>query len=290
VEPLRIAVAAEATYAPHSAAMLHSVMANAGGLPVEVHYLHGPEFPADAAAKIGAMLAGGGARVSFHSIDPDRVAGLPVVDQFTVAMWYRTLLPDLLPDADRVLYLDVDTIAADSLEPLWRTDLGDHHVAAVTNVFMREHEHRPAELGLAGPEVYFNSGVLLMNLEAMRRERSGDALREFARDRELEWPDQDALNMVLGASRLALDPRWNVTNSMWFPWSDDVFDAGLAAAARERPGIRHFEGPGANKPWHDDFDHEHHELYFRHRRATPWPPARPLWRRAAGRVKRRLSA
>ena len=30
----------------------------------------------------------------------------------------------------------------------------------------------------------------------------------------------------------------------------DVFGAGAVDEARERPGLRHFEGPAANKPWH----------------------------------------
>ena len=41
--------------------------------------------------------------------------------------------------------------------------------------------------------------------------------------------------------------------------------------ARRRPGIRHFEGPGENKPWHYLCRHELRELYLEHRRATPWP-------------------
>ena len=68
-------------------------------------------------------------------------------------MWYRIFLPELLPDVDRVLYLDVDTLAVDSLEPLWATDLGDAPGGAVTNVFMQDRDSRPRPeaLGLPGP-------------------------------------------------------------------------------------------------------------------------------------------
>jgi lipopolysaccharide biosynthesis glycosyltransferase len=187
-------------------------------------------------------------------------------------MWHRLFLPELVPEVERVLYLDVDTIVADALEPLWRTELGDAYLGAVTNVFQENHRWRPRELGLAGPEVYFNSGVLLLNLEAMRREGVTAALLECVatRGQELEWPDQDALNLVLGARRVALHPRWNAMNSLAFRSSAGVFGRRARREARRRPGIRHFEGPGANKPWDPRCRQPQRELYARHRAATPW--------------------
>ena len=245
MQTLHVACAAEGAYDAHSAAMLHSVTAHAGTRSVQVHYLHGPGFPGPSKEAIGRMLDERGASVSFIEIDRERVSGLPVVSQFTSAMWYRIFLPDLLPDVERVLYLDVDTIVADSLEPLWKTDLEGNYLAAVTNVFLPEHLHRPASLGLAGPRVYFNSGVLLMNLEEMRRDGCTEALRAYAVESgpRIEWPDQDTLNVVLGPRRVPLHPRWNSMNSMRFPWSVEVFGANAVDEARRRPGIRHFEGP-----------------------------------------------
>jgi lipopolysaccharide biosynthesis glycosyltransferase len=189
-------------------------------------------------------------------------------------MWFRIFLPELLPDVERVLYLDIDTLAIDSLEPLWRTDLTGHLLGAVTNVFEPEHLWRVPALGLAGPEVYFNSGVLLLNLAEMRRAGSTQALLDYAREQatELVWPDQDALNVVLGPRRLALHPRWNCMNSvLTFPWAVEVFGEEAVAEARRHPGIRHFEGPERNKPWHYLCDYGQRELYVAHRRQTPWP-------------------
>ena len=293
---LHVACAAEGRYAAHSAAMLHSVAASRGEHEFHAHYLHGPEFSRRDADAIRAMLAGIGAAASFHEIAPERVAALPVVDMFTKAMWYRIFLPELVPEAERMLYLDVDTLALDDIAPLWQLDMAGFYVGAVTNVLMPHHRHRPASLGLAN-DSYFNSGVLLMNLDAMRREGTSAELHRYAkRHRELEWPDQDALNVVLGSRRLALRPRWNAMNSLRFPWAAEVFAADELEEARRRPAIRHFEGPADNKPWHRGCARSDRELYARHRRATPWPRVklegsrmvRP--RRLAGRVRRRLRA
>lgn len=290
---LEVCCAAERRYAPHSAAMLHSVIANAGAYTVHVHYLVGPTFPRTAARRIGRMVDALGATITFTEVSHERIAALPNPGGFTQAMWYRLLLPELAPDADRMLYLDVDTLALADISLLWEIDLGGNLVAAVTNVFEQRYLDRPRELGLSGPEAYFNSGVMLFDLAAMRAERTQEQIVECAGSRpDLLWPDQDALNMVLGGRRLPLHPSWNCMNStLTFASAGDVYGAEAVAEAAARPAIRHFEGPIMNKPWHLLCDHPHRERYWRHRRATPWPLAIPtgvsprnLWRRIRGRT------
>jgi lipopolysaccharide biosynthesis glycosyltransferase len=253
--------------------MLHSVLVH-GGDDVYVHYLHGPAFPPESQRMLRGMVERNGGTISFLRIPDEDVAGLPGMAYISVPMWYRVFLPELLPHMDRVLYLDVDTIAVDSLDELWRTDLTDYFVAAVTNVFMRQDARHPIALGLDSEIAYFNSGVLLMNLDEMRRHDCSRSLRELAltQGARLAWPDQDALNLVLGGRRRALRPRWNCMNSLLnFPWSADMFGADAVEEARNRPGIRHFEGPTINKPWHYLCERTERKLYLAHRLQTPWP-------------------
>jgi lipopolysaccharide biosynthesis glycosyltransferase len=297
---MHVCCAADAAYARHTGAMLHSVLAHSGGLRVHVHYLHGPGFPSRDAVLLSQLVRGEGGTIDFHEIPDERVAGLPTVAGITAPMWYRIFLPELLPDTERVLYLDADTIALDDLGLLWETDLDGAWVGAVTNVFQLDHLHRPWELGI-DPRAYFNSGVLLMNLEQMRRDGRGEALLSHARTlgADTMWPDQDTLNAVLGERRVALHPRWNAMNSvLGFPWAAYVFSPAELDAARERPGIRHFEGPSANKPWHVLGTGPGGAESARPRRAPPGPRARPeglsvgnalrrLWRSARWRLGRR---
>ena len=287
---LHLACAAEGeAYAAHSAAMLHSVLANAAGMNVHVHYLHSPRFDPGWRDKLASMVPA----IEFHEIPDARVAGLPSQALFTQAMWYRIFLPELLPGEPRVLYVDVDTLAVDSLVPLWETELGDDWLGAVTNVLQHNHTHRPAELGLSGPEVYFNSGVLLLNLDAWRRDSCTERLYEFAVDNAdtIAWPDQDALNVVLGERRTHLHPRWNCMNSV-MEWDSavEVFPPGQVEEARRRPGIRHFEGPSLNKPWHYLCERDLRDTWLEHRRASPWPDVRIEGRTPRNVLKRLLSA
>ena len=272
---LDIACAAEGSeYVAHSAAMLHSVLAANRGDRVRIHYMHGPDIDRRTRRSLAGMVKREGGEISFLRVSDRRVRGVPTAGFTGKATWYRVFLPELRPKLDRILYLDSDLVVLDSLAPLWDLDLTGHWVAAVTNVFQDDHLDRPAALGLTGPERYFNAGVLLMNLAEMREDGCTEALMSYAVEQaeRLSWRDQDALNVVLGSRRLDLHPRWNCMNSvMRFPRAVEVFGATAVAEAREDPAIRHFEGPSVNKPWHPDCEQEGRELYFEHRRHTPWP-------------------
>ena len=74
------------------------------------------------------------------------------------------------------------------------------------------------------------------------------------------------------------------------PWAADVLGAAAVEEARRRPGIRHFEGPGDNKPWHLLNRSPGRDAYFAHRRATPWPRTRPDGLTAANLARRAVRA
>lgn len=283
-----LACAADTRYVTHSAAMLHSALTQSDGRLV-VHYLHGPDLPREERAALASMFAESGGELVLHEIAPERVAGLPLQDRFGAAMWYRIFLPELLPDVDRVVYLDIDTIVTDRLEPLFAIDLADNLLGAVTNVFMEFHRERPGELGI-DPTEYFNSGVVLFNLTAARASRFTQELLELVRARghEFVWPDQDALNLAARGRWERLHPRWNCMNSLFSRphLAEATLGATQVAEATSRPAIRHFEGPGFNKPWHILHDRGGQRLYRAHRTRTPWPAYSLEGRTAANRVRR----
>jgi lipopolysaccharide biosynthesis glycosyltransferase len=296
-----LACASDRNYLPHIATMLHSALLHRGDEDVHVHYVHGPDLPPADAALLEGMVRGLGAEITLHLVEDERLEGLLSNDNLPASTWYRAFVAEALEGVERALYIDGDAVVVDSLEPLWRTELGDHYLAAVTNVLEPWNAGYPAgALGLPGPEAYFNGGVLLMNLGLMRAEGAADAVLDYGRAATPEnalFVDQCALNVVLSERRLPLHPRWNVMNSvMLFPHSVELFGERAVAEARERPGIRHFEGPSVNKPWHYLCEHGLRELYDRHRRQTPWPTYRPegagprnMARRAARHARRRFS-
>src|SRR4051795_4628064 len=139
---IEAACVSEGDYVPHTAAMLHSLLASSPDLPVRVHYLHGPDFSADDKRLLGEMVERNGGIISFIFVPDSLCDGLPTEGFTGKATWYRIFLPDLLPSLPRVLFLDADLIVTDSLTALWDTDLGGAYVGAVTNVLPRHYERK----------------------------------------------------------------------------------------------------------------------------------------------------
>jgi lipopolysaccharide biosynthesis glycosyltransferase len=271
---MHVACAADEAYVPHAASMMHSLLDRAPAGEVTVHFLHAPGLPPGTAAQLESFVGGLGGTLRRHVIDEARVAGLPTMGRISRVMWFRIFLPELLPHVARVLYLDCDTLIAADPRPLFDTELGGAWLGAVANVFEPHMARHAGRLGLRGAQPYFNSGVLLLDLDAWRRERCAERVLALAADpdRRLVWPDQDALNTVLAGHWKPLHPRWNCQNSLYyFAQAAAVFGAAALAEATARPGILHFEGGELAKPWHYLCKHPRRDDYRRHREATPWP-------------------
>jgi lipopolysaccharide biosynthesis glycosyltransferase len=271
---IELACTTDGDYARHTATMLHSVFATNPGTPFRVHVLCGA-LPETDRARLREVAGRFGAPLEFLDVGPQLSAPFPD-RRFHRSCWFRVLLPELLPTTDRVLYLDSDLIVRESLAALWDTDLSQHPFAAVINPFYPFlPDYHVSHLGLAPGSPYFNSGVLLMNLRAMREDGFGDRVRHYAAAHpDNLYPEQDALNALYQHECLALHPRWNAQSSLF-----DLKAAGLpfpprqVEEARRQPAIVHFIGP--YKPWTYLCTHPWRHLYAEHRRQVPWP-AEPL--------------
>lgn len=170
---------------------------------------------------------------------------------FTPASLGR-LQPDLLPpDISRVVYLDCDTIVQEDLTRLFDVDLKGHALAAVHNMVSPDRvieigpTVRQVEFGSAAPG-YFNTGVLLIDLDVWRQMRCTARIRDLWEryGEHLRGPDQDVLNLVFAGEWQPLSPVWN-----------KMVGTGLGTAAKDwfasPNGILHYIG--ASKPWHRDF-------------------------------------
>ena len=92
-----------------------------------------------------------------------RLEGLYVDPRYTEAASFRLLLPELLPEYDKIVYIDCDIIVRQDIGVLFRkSDLGDNLVGAVYEAPIEKQAARFRALG-CNPSRYFNSGFLLMN-------------------------------------------------------------------------------------------------------------------------------
>lgn len=269
---MQVACATDDRYAPHCAAMLHSLLTHSPSGRVGIHVLHGTgALTLQNRDRLRALAAPFGADLRLVEVPDGRARAFPD-RRFHISCWYKILLPELLPELSRALYLDADMLILESLEPLWATDLAGHAFAAVINPlypFMPDRAVR--SLGLESAREYLNSGVLLMDLGRMRAGNLAERIRAYAAVHpDNPWPEQDALSVICRGQWLRLPPRWNAQTTLFDLAARDLpFPPDEAREARERPAIVHFIGP--LKPWHYLSRHPLRRLYAKHRRATPWP-------------------
>lgn len=283
-----LACASDDAYVRHAAAMLLSAVINTPQREIRIHYLHGPDLTADTRTKLESALAPFAPRVSLHLLEvPDIwVENLPLFKtmqpgSLRPVMWYRLFLPQLLGEENKVLYLDCDTIVLRDLGELWDTSLDAKPLAAVTNPF---HSHDtvgqslPFNLGLPNLEHYFNSGVMLLNLDYFRKnDIAGKVLAHGRAHPELiRFGDQDSLCAVLSHDRVRLSPRWNLLRLiMMSSLSRDLFDSAELHAAIRTPAIVHFEG--GTKPWINPSFHPYGRKYLKYAKRLPWPVTHTPW-------------
>lgn len=270
-DAIEVAFATDAGYLPWCATAIASCIIRQT-VPVHIHLLHGGTLD-EGAVRMQWMVEELGATLRVHEVSDAARAALP--EAGSPVIWFRVLLPELLADSERVLYLDSDTFVVDDLAALWATDLGENAVGAVANVVEPRMRRHIEQIGLPRDAPFFNSGVLLMDLDAFRQEhwtdRVATAASEIGSD-ALVWPDQDALNVAFSGRWTPLHPRWNAQNSLWTwtEWAEAVFGPDVVGQAMMNPAILHFEGPAFCKPWHYLARHEWRDDYLRVLEMTPW--------------------
>lgn len=252
--------------------MLASLLAHNGREQIHVHLLHDASLPTADVESLGALVRGAGGRFTAIDVPYDRGGLWPVSERFPANAWYRIRLPELLPDVDRVLYIDVDTLITANLRELWSTDLRGSPLGAITQYLYPAMMPRiEAELRLPDVASYFNSGVLLFDLDCWRAQGLKDQIAEYAQTHrhQLVWPDQDALNGVLHARRYRLHPRWNAMTGIWeLPLRQLPYPRDQVRQARRDPAIVHFIGPF--KPWHFRCKSRYRAEWFEYLQQTRW--------------------
>lgn len=264
-------------YAQHMAVVVASMLANTPGADFRFHVLYSALREETVARLKGwAESSQGRFEFVFHKVDRRHFDAFPLpLEHITQEMYYRYLLPELLTDEARTIYIDVDVLALGDLLPLWQWDLGDCPLAGVSDGKRETAEFcaYKRKIGMDEAATYFSSGVLVMDLEALRREDfSHNCLARTAALLDiLVWPDQDVINALLSGRILQLPARFNCTNPR-----EQLMPG-------EKPVVRHFAN-FSSKPWCCLWKNRTWPGYVRYLRQTPYRDQtwRFLWAHLCG--------
>ena len=209
-----LAIAFTPNYFVPAAAMLRSLLDASTG-DFEVICLVTEDIPERMQQK---LLRLGEGRLRFRYLPlKGRMEGIYTDPRYTEAASFRLLLPELLPEYEKVVYIDCDVIVRQDIGRMYReTELGNNWLGVVFEAPIEQQAERFRALG-CDPMRYFNSGFLLMNLDRMREEKVSEKLLEACRVPYLEFPDQDALNQVCQGHVLPLSPLYNGIRTFFIP-------------------------------------------------------------------------
>lgn len=201
---------------------------------------------------------------------------LPIIAQYdlkanehiTVETFYRFIIQDVLPDYEKVVYLDGDLVCCCDIARLYDVDVEDYYLAAALdpdmlgnlNLSEERVNYLRQELKMEEPYSYFQAGVLLLNTKRMRAAYSTEEWLHFACHR-YQFSDQDVLNRYCQGHVKYLDMSWNVLTDCEHyrvpviikAAPENVYSAYMQA--RQDPKIIHYAG--YQKPWkYHDVDFE----------------------------------
>lgn len=161
------------------------------------------------------------------------------INHISKAAYIRLLIPDLKPDIDKAIYLDVDIVFNTDIAELFNQDLKDYIIGAVygdSDEYYYYDILTKKTLGIDIKHHYFNSGVLLIDCKKWRENNITQKLNETY-DRynsRMMHHDQDLLNILFSTNNyFHLNIKFNST-------ANNISETNLNA-------IYHYIG--AVKPW-----------------------------------------
>lgn len=262
MEPIVLLTTLDQNYLPQLQVLLTSLQINNPGERVTLYLLHSG-IPEEALAGVERQCSAYEYAFAPIRVEDTLFQGAPVTRQYPKEMYYRLLASRLLPrQVERVLYLDPDILIINPIRPLWETDLEGNLFGAAAHTGKTELANSVNQLRLGTQRDYYNSGVLLMDLAAGRREMQPETLFDYVERhrKELILPDQDLLNGLYSQRILGLeDVRWNYdarNYSSYLLRSGGVCDLRWVM---EHTAILHF--CGKEKPWKPKYFHRFGVLY-----------------------------
>lgn len=243
-------------YSQHVCVAMSSIVYNNPKLQLRVYLLFF-RISVLSKRKIFKFCKRNGIELELIEVDNRLTSKFKVSGHGSEVNYLRIFIPQLLIKINKVLYLDSDTLVYAGIGDLFKLDIGSYPLAAVATP-----ENNVSSILNIPSENYFNSGVLLMNLEYWRKNAVTEKLVKYIlmNSSKITYWDQDALNSILHDSYLKIAERWNYLR--------------MDISSVESVNIVHFAG--VHKPWDYYCTHPFKSEYYKYLKFTPWRGMKPV--------------
>lgn len=217
--------------------------------------------------------------IHINESDLDFIKGVNVPYYINRLAASRLLLPSILHKLDKVICIESDLIFLDDIAKLYDTDIGDNYIGAVEDFARKVHAK---DLWDNEKDIYFNTGVILINLKKLREINYKDKLihgisRNASR---YKLQEQCIMNDVYKGHIQRLDIKWNFYHEFYpielkrrIKFQAENKKEYLNAVTA--PSVIHT--PGADKMWHPHYQHPFKEEYMRLYKKNPFYSMIKLW-------------
>ncbi|MGN1270997.1 MAG: glycosyltransferase family 8 protein [Clostridia bacterium] len=212
--------------------------------------------PKDDEVKVGLNLE----KISLHiiKIPPSEIDKFPVYQKrYPVEIYFRLFATKYLPkNIKKVLYLDADTIVINELNELYETEFEGNYFIATTHIRKLLHKFNEIRLDIKEDEPYINTGVLLINLEELRKRNVEKEVIEYIENNKNKFmlPDQDIISGLYGNKiKLVDDLKYNLGDRALkiYNLNNPSKQITLKWICKNTVIIHYY---GRNKPWNKDYN------------------------------------
>lgn len=120
-------------------------------------------------------------------------------------------LSEILKFKNKLLYIDSDTLIEKDISELYGSDISQNYAAVVEDIQPKLKYKPPilVKLGITNHRCYFNSGMLLLNLDKIRKDLISRKLIDYRVKGINYFMDQDAFNVVFKDNVKYLPAKYN---------------------------------------------------------------------------------
>ena len=200
-------------------------------------------------------------KITFRTVYSEFISAFEIRGITTTA-YYRLLIPEIIPEYDKVLYSDVDVVFREDLSKYYNENLDGYYMAGVDNGSALRpgvQKYVKEKLGIDHRYGHFYSGNLVINSSEILKDNLIPRFRELAQ-KNFHQQDMDIINIACYGKIKPLSPAFCLTNfltelivkrkdEMLQYFSEETLSHALAK------GIVHYNGPKPWKEWCVNFDY-----------------------------------
>lgn len=197
-------------------------------------------------------------KLLIYRIDDSAIAMLPTQFSYSLATYFRLMMPIILPGLKNLLYLDADIICLQNLNGLFGIDMSDSLATVIQDVD-RVAEEKSRELELKYKK-YFNAGVMCINITKWNEARISEQAIEILASSPGKYSllDQDVLNILMDGKVKWLPRQFNFMPPKKETPALDLSDVILLHCAN------------IPKPWKEACNSVTQQYFLHYQEVSPW--------------------